>query len=30
MTDKLVELFEEGAPTPTPRALRPSPRRKLQ
>jgi len=30
MTDKLVELFEEGAPTPTPRALRPSARRKLQ
>ena len=31
MTDKLVELFEEGAPTPQPpRAPRPSARRKLQ
>jgi cobaltochelatase CobT len=30
MTDKLVELFEEGAPSPAPRALRPSARRKLQ
>jgi cobaltochelatase CobT len=30
MTDKLVELFEEGAPTPAPRSLRPSARRKLQ
>jgi cobaltochelatase CobT len=31
MTDKLVELFEEDAPTqPPPRAARPSPRRKLQ
>jgi cobaltochelatase CobT len=29
MTDKLVELFEEDAPT-RPRAARPSPRRKLQ
>ena len=29
MTDKLVELFEEDAPTRT-RAARPSPRRKLQ
>jgi cobaltochelatase CobT len=29
MTDKLVELFEEDAPT-QPRAARPSPRRKLQ
>jgi cobaltochelatase CobT len=30
MTDKLVELFEEGAPEQAPRAARPSPRRKLQ
>jgi cobaltochelatase CobT len=30
MTDKLVELFEEDAPSPAPRALRPSARRKLQ
>ena len=30
MTDKLVELFEEGAPAPPPRAPRPSARRKLQ
>ena len=30
MTDKLVELFEEDAPAPAPRALRPSARRKLQ
>ena len=29
MTDKLVELFEEGAPEP-PRVVKPSPRRKLQ
>jgi cobaltochelatase CobT len=29
MTDKLVELFEEGAPEP-PRVAKPSPRRKLQ
>ena len=30
MTDKLVELFEEGAPEQAPRAIKPSPRRKLQ
>jgi cobaltochelatase CobT len=30
MTDKLVELFEEGAPEPAPRASRPSARRKWQ
>jgi len=30
MTDKLVELFEEDAPEPPPRPVKPSPRRKLQ
>jgi cobaltochelatase CobT len=30
MTDKLVELFEEGAPAPAPRVPKPSARRKLQ
>jgi cobaltochelatase CobT len=30
MTDKLVELFEEGAPAPPPRMAAPSGRRKLQ
>jgi len=30
MTDKLVELFEEGAPGAQQRSPKPSPRRKLQ